>query len=252
MGKTITITGQKGGSGKSCVAVNLSASLAILEKKTLLIDCDPQANATIWSGILPHKPLYSLTSVFSGKCGIGLAIQPTQLKYLDVIPSDYNLMFMAAKLSENQQNLKILKLLLKEVVDDYEFVIIDPPSSYHFMSLMALMTAQCLIVTVSPDTYAKKELTGLGKTIKHVQKTYEIRLPIARFLGNRFRSYETMTDLWGTQFPSIVDALMFKQFIPDDPAVQQACSAGVPVAVYDFKSPAAAAYMGVAKETTVF
>ncbi|THB81546.1 MAG: ParA family protein [Desulfobacteraceae bacterium] len=250
MCKIITITGQKGGSGKSTVAVNLSACLALFEKKTLLIDCDPQASSTSWSGIKDSASKYSLPDVLAAKCSIEQAVQPTQLNYLEVIPSEFSLMIWAAKLSAMPENQKILKLLLDEIREAYEFIIIDSPSSYHFLSLAALTASQSLIITLSPDAEPEKEFSLMARAMKYIRNNHQIKLTIARIIGNRFDSRDHMINAWESDFSYRLKDLSFKLTIPDDRTIDQARKNGMPVVLHDFKSPSARAYLSVARELT--
>lgn len=248
MTKIITMTGQRGGSGKSVAAVNIAASLAVLEKKTLLIDCDPQAKTTEWSGITSTASGNDLARVFEGKTTINKAIHNTQLGYLDIIPAGFDLFPISLKLSIRPENQKVLKLLLSEVSDTYEYIIIDPPSSFNYLSMTAMTAADFLLVSVCPGMFSKKDLQLLLAAIKHIHIVHEISLTIAGFLNNRCRQDEPMDTFLTSNPMEAFKNLILRQSIPEDPTVNKALDAGLPVSLHRFKCPAASAYLFVAKE----
>ena len=145
MSKVITIAGQRDKTGKSVTTVNLVASLALLEKKTLLIDCDSQANSTAWSGVFNLEDNLDLGSLFSGKKDIKDVIQKTDLEFMHVLSSNINLYNTSLKLSKKIENQKMLRIFLKDIKDEYDYIIIDSPSSPDFLAFTA-MTAYDWII----------------------------------------------------------------------------------------------------------
>jgi len=190
MCKIITIAGQKGGTGKSVTAVNLAASLALLEKNTLLIDCDPQACSTEWSGIKDLDYNCDIASVFSGKARLTDAIVKTEFNYLDILPSGFNLFQVALKLSKKQTNEKLLRLLIREIKEDYDYIIIDAPSSYGFLSLSAICAADWLLICMTVQDNFLSDFHSLLKLIKYVRDFHNIPLKVAGILFNRCRQQD--------------------------------------------------------------
>ena len=248
MSKVLTISGQKGGSGKSVTALNLAASLALYEKKTLLIDCDPQGSATQWSGIKSLGYLFNLSSVLSGKVTIIEAIAKTEFNYLDILPAGFDLFQVASKLAGTIANEKIVRLFLEDIEPEYDYIIIDCPSSYGFLSVAALTAADWLIIAMCPRHNCLEDFHCLLKLIKYVRDTHETPLKIASILFNRCKINTEIKRFLADQKMSELNDLVSKTFIPEDGAVKRAIDKKLPLVLYDVKCPAASAYLSFAKE----
>ncbi len=248
MGHVITITGQQGGSGRTSAAVNISACLALLEKRTLLVDCDPMAAASRWAGMAQTRPFNDLASVFSGKCDIVDSVQPTLLDYLDIIPSGIGLVAGADKLAGTPENLTLLRLLLSRLNPEYDFIIVDPPPSYHFLSMMALTASQSLILNLFDLSCIKRELSFLIRITRYLTQRFDISLPVSRILAARVQGEVLDTTALPAELTAMVEDLRFRRFIPEDPMIGTSRENGVPVAVHDCKTPAAEAFLAVASE----
>lgn len=248
MAKIITVAGQKGGSGKSVTALNLAASLAVLEKKTLLIDCDPSGCATRWMGIGPKAYHSDLTSVLSGKSRIEDAVTKTGLDYLDIIPCGFALFQAALRLAKHPGNEKLLGLFLKDVEDQYEFILMDPPSSFSFLSIAAMTAAQSLIICMSPQINCLDDFHMVLKMVKYIKKTYDVPLRIAGVLFNRCRTYDEIPQFLEQQNLNDIQPMVFNHFIPEDSAIQIAPGMKLPVLLTDIKSRAAVSYLEFALE----
>lgn len=248
MGKTITIAGQKGGSGKSVTAVNLAASFALIEKNTLLIDCDPQACATQWCGIKALDYNCDIASVLSGRAKFTDAVVKTQFNYLDVLPASFGLFQAALKLAKNPGNEKLLRLFLKDVENEYEYIVIDSPSSYSFLSISAMTAADWLIACMSVYHNSVEDFHCLLRMAKYIRATHNIPLKIAGILFNRSKTKEEIQSFMENQNLSDAKQLVFNTFIPDDGNIKRSIDLKIPVALHDIKSPAAAAYLSLAKE----
>jgi len=252
MSHIITIAGQKGGTGKSITAVNIAASLALLGKKTLLIDCDPQACATRWVGIKNLDYPFDITAVLSGRARVVDAIVNTRIKRLDVMPAGFDLFQVALKLAKNSGNEKILRYFLKDVEDAYAYIIIDSPSSYSFLSVTAMTAADWLLVCMSVHDNTIEDFHCLLQMVKYIRTTHDVPLKIAGLLFNRCETRNQVDTFIENQKLSDVRKLVYNTIVPNDVAIQNAMTLKIPVALHDIKSPAADAYLRAVEELHFF
>lgn len=252
MTKIITISGQKGGTGKTVTAVNLAASFALLEKSTLLVDFDPQSFATQWCGIRPPDYNSDITTVLSGKVHIKDSIIKTQLHFLDMIPSGFHLFRIALKLAQTTGNEKMLHLLLKDIENEYDYIIVDTASSYGFLSISALAAAQWLLVCMTPSDNSFDDFHCLLKMVKYIRTTHRVPLKIAGFLFNRCRSKKQIDLFLENQRLADIGPMVFRNFIPADENIKKSIELNRPLALHDIKSPAASAYLDFSKEMHFF
>ncbi len=248
MSKIITIVGQKGGTGKSSTAVNFATSLALLEQKTLLIDCDPQGCATQWCGIKSKDYTFDLTSVLTGRSKVADAIVRTQVKHLDMLPAGFDLFHAASKLSKNTGNEKILRLFLKDVQDEYNYIIIDSPSSYSFLTMTAMVAADSLLICMSIPHNTFEDFHSLLRMVKYIRSTHDIPLKISGILFNRCKNKQQIQSFLEDQNLLDIEQMVYDTFIPDDDTISKSFKSMVPCALHNVKSPAAQAYLGFAKQ----
>ncbi len=248
MSKILTISGQKGGSGKSVTAVNLAVSLALYGKKTLLMDCDPQGSATEWTGINALGYPFNLASVLSGKSTIIEAIVKTEFNCMDILPAGFDLFPVASKLAGTVANEKILRLFLEDIEPDYDYIIIDAPSSYGFLSVAALTAADWLIIAMCTRYNCAEGFHCLLKLIRHIRDTHQTSLKISNLLFNRCKADTEISRFLVDQNLTEIKNMVSKTFIPEDEAVIKSIDKKMPLALYDIKSPASSAYLSFAKE----
>ncbi len=248
MSKVLTISGQRGGSGKSVTALNLAVSLCLYEKKVLLVDCDPQGCVSEWSGVNATGYPFDLASVLTGKATTIEAISKTEFNYLDILPAGFNLFQVALKLSRLVANEKILRLLMEDIRNDYDFIILDSPPSYGYLSIAALTSADWLLVAVPPRDQWVDDFHSLLKSIQYIRQTHDTSLKIAGLLFNRCQSIDDIQEGLTDQHLADTRNLIYDTIIPRDAAVDQAIIKKMPLALYDIKSPAADAYLQVARE----
>ncbi len=244
----MTISGQRGGSGKSVTALNLSVSLGLYEKKVLLVDCDPQGCVSEWSGVNTMGYPFDLSSVLTGKATTIEAISKTEFNYLDILPAGFDLFHVALKLSRLVANEKILRLLMEDIRPDYDFIILDAPSSYGYLSIAALTAADWLVVTVPPKDNWIDDFHALLKSTQYIRQTHDTTLKIAGLLFNRCGSMEDIRACLPEQDLSDTHNLIYDTLIPRDEAVDTAIHKRMPLALHDIKSPAADGYLKVARE----
>jgi len=252
MSNVLTIAGQKGGTGKSVTAVNLSTSLAVFEKNTLLIDCDPQGCSSRWCGIRSLKYLCDIASVLSGKSRFVDAILKTDCPYLDVMPAGFDLFQAALKLGRNPGNEKILRLFLKDVEHEYEYIIIDAPSSYNFLSMTAMTAADWLIACMTVQHNSSQDVHLLLQMVKYIRAEHRIPLKIAGFLFNRCETIKEIESYLEGQDLVDIKQMVYQTCIPDDAGIKRSVDLKIPVVLHDIKSPAAKAYLNFAREVHFF
>lgn len=252
MGKVITIAGQRGGTGKSVTAVNLATSLALFEKNTLLIDCDPKGCSTQLSGISDMDFNCDMSTVLSAKARLKDAIYKTEFNCLDMIPSSLNLFQAALKMSRTPGNEKALGLLLKDVDQDYDYIIIDTPSAFDFLSISAMAAADQLLVCMVPELSSSDDFNSLLKLVRYIQSAHHVSVKITGVLFNRSGDRALIKQFIQEQKLNDMEPLVLKTHIPKDPAIQTAVQQNIPVVLKDVKSPAAQAYLEAAEEIHSF
>jgi chromosome partitioning protein len=248
MEKIITIANQKGGVGKTTTAVNLSASLSIYKKKVLLIDLDPQGNASSGVGIEKGKIKESIYEVLIGKNTIKNSIKDTVYKNLYVIPSNSRLTGAQIEMIDFEDKNYILKDLLSTVKSDYDYIIIDLPPSLGILTLNALTASNNVIITLQAEYYALEGLTELMNTIKLVRKDLNKGLNILGILLTMYDNRTNLSKEVEDEVRNYYKDLVFKTMIPRNIKLGEAPSYGMPIIDYDMTSKGALAYISLAKE----
>ncbi len=249
MRKIICIANQKGGVGKTTTAINLAASLAAAEKKTLLVDCDSQGNATSGMGI--DKNIISKKNLYHSLIGnipLKDVIVSTQLPYLDVAPADQDLIGIEVEFVNLADREKKLRNLLKSLDTAYDFVIIDCPPSLGFLTVNALVASDSLIIPLQCEYFAMEGLGHLLNTVKLVKARLNPALAVAGILLTMFDTRNLLSHRVSEDVRRHLGQRVFNTVIHRNVRLSESPSHGLPIILYDIKSRGAVSYMELAKE----
>jgi len=248
MARVIVIANQKGGVGKTTTAVNLAASLAVMEKKTLLIDCDPQANASSGLSIYPDQVQENLYSVLYQPENARKAIVDTELPYLKVLPSGPDLVAADIELVDKPRREFFLRALIDVIENEYDYILLDCPPSLGLVTLNALCAATELLVPLQCEYYALEGIAQLLRTYDQVRKRLNGRLKLlgvvlTMYDGRNKLNRHVKREVWKC-FPK----LYFQTLVPRNIRLSEAPSYGKSAITHDIKSRGAEAYLSLAQE----
>jgi len=248
MGKIISISNQKGGVGKTTTAINLACSLAVLDYKTLLIDCDPQANATTGNGIDLRNVQLSVYDCLVNNAEIKQVILHSEIPNLDILPSSLDLVGAEIELINHPNRERKLAQVLEEVKEDYQFIIIDCSPSLGLITVNALTASDSVMIPVQCEYFALEGLGKLLNTIKIVQSKLNSKLTIEGILMTMYDGRLRLSNQVVEEVKNHFEDSVFHTLIHRNTRLGEAPSLGKPVLMYDADSTGAINYLNLAKE----
>ncbi|NLI15964.1 MAG: ParA family protein [candidate division Zixibacteria bacterium] len=248
MAKILAIANQKGGVGKTTTAINLSSCLAVAEQKTLLVDIDPQGNTTSGLGYNRQKITKSIYEVLVSDLPIGEAIINTEIKYLDLIPANINLVGAEIELVSALSREFKLRQALTPIADKYDFIIIDCPPSLGLLTINTLTAADSVIIPIQCEYYALEGLSLLMNTIGLVQKHLNPKLEIQGVLLTMYDGRLTLSRQVAEDARKFFADKVYATVINRNVRLSEAPSFGKPILLYDVESSGAQNYLRLAKE----
>lgn len=248
MGRIVCVANQKGGVGKTTTAVNLTASLASLGRKVLLVDIDPQGNATMGCGVNKHELQSSTCDVLLGEQKLQAAITRSPTADFDVLPANSDLTAAEVGLMSAPLREKRLSLALEGADERYEFIIIDCPPSLNMLTLNALVAAHGVLIPLQCEYYALEGLSALINTIRQIQSSRNPNLKIEGILRTMHDPRNRLTNEVSAQLMHYFKNHVFSTIIPRNVRLAEAPSHGLPILLYDSNSRGAVSYLALASE----
>ncbi len=248
MGKIVSLVNQKGGVGKTTTCVNLSAYLATYGKKVLLIDMDPQGNASSGLGVVKNADLKTIYNVLDGEMPMQNAISSTVIKNLSIVPSTVDLAGAEIELVQVNNREKVLKESLDSIKDDYDFIMIDCPPSLGLLTINALSASNTVLIPIQCEFYALEGLSQLMNTVKLVKKYLNPDLEIEGVVMTMKDNRSNLVQQVSEQIRQYFGKKVFDTTIPRNIRLAEAPSHGIPVYLYDSKCTGASAYKEMAEE----
>ena len=248
MGRTIAVANQKGGVGKTTTAVNLASGLALAERRTLLVDLDPQGNATTGLGIDKGSLQRTIYHVLLEGVAVADARLTTDLEFLGLVPADIDLVGAEIELVTAEDRERRLKQALAPVKDGYDFIIIDCPPSLGLLTLNALTAADRALVPLQCEYYSMEGLAHILRTIRLVREKLNPLLEIEGVVLTMFDGRTSLSAQVRSEVQGHLGSQVMQTIIPRNIRITESPSYGKPIMLYDLRSPGSSAYLELTKE----
>jgi chromosome partitioning protein len=245
--RVIAIANQKGGVGKTTTAINLGASLAVAERRTLILDMDPQGNAT--SGLGARRPGATMYEVLTEPVALASArVRAVHFPCLDIVPSSRDLVGAEVELVQRPERELVLRKALREVRDEYDFVLVDCPPSLGLLTLNTLAAADAVLIPIQCEFYALEGLSQLLNTVRLVQRNLNPRLQIEGVLLTMYDQRLNLSRQVAEEAKEYFGSRVYRTAIPRNVRLAEAPSFGKPIVLYDLLSSGAQSYLALAQE----
>ncbi|MDZ7797932.1 MAG: AAA family ATPase [Candidatus Marinimicrobia bacterium] len=248
MGKIVVVANQKGGVGKTTTAINLASSLAVMEKKVLIVDIDPQANATSGLGIEPSKAGNTIYDVLLEEVPYQKAVQKTFLEFLDIIPADQNLVGAEIEMVNIISRETRLRKVIKNAKNEYEFIFIDCPPSLNLLTVNSFTAGDSVLIPIQCEYFALEGLTQLLNTIRLIQKNLNPDLDLEGIILTMYDSRLNLSKMVADEVRKYFGDKVYKTIISRNVRLGEAPSYGQPIISFDIHSSGAMNYMKLAEE----